>query len=276
MSLSVSRPIVALASLLTLSAFAVAHAQPHGMGLKPPTLTQPLVKLFQADGKLVKTPPESFDLTQWAIQPGDQKQLGACASWATAHTLAGWYANVTKQSVNLFAPMYLYTQVNDGQDEGSSMEAPLDVALAQGIDTEADYFQGDYNWKSKPTKHERANARNYKQPFHYKMIYSNSGKISAADGQALIEQIKLAIANDTPVVIGFYVRAGFESLTQNNDLDTDTNSDILGAHEVIALGYDKDGLLIENSWGTDWGKKGFGRLAWSVVAKDVLQAAIAY
>ncbi len=190
--------------------------------------------------------------------------------------LAGWYANFTKQSVNMFAPMYLYTQVNGGKDEGSTMEAPLDIALKQGIDTQADYFQGDYDWKTKPTKHERANASHYKPAFKYQMIFANWGNNSAADGKALIQQIKLALANGTPVVIGFYVRAGFDSLNQDHDIDYDNHSEILDGHEVIALGYDKDGLLIENSWGTDWGKHGFGRLAWSVVAKDVHQAAVAY
>ncbi|CBA16547.1 C1 family peptidase [Xanthomonas albilineans] len=271
-----TRPMASLIGLLALSAFSVAHAQPHGMGLKPSPLTQPLVKLFEVDKVTDAKPPENADLTQWAIKPSDQKQLGACASFATARTLAGWYANFTKQSVNLFAPMYLYTQVNDGQDNGSTMEAPLDVALKQGIDTKADYFQGDYDWRTKPTKHERANARNYKQPFHYQMIYNNWGDNSPVDSQALIEQIKLAIANGTPVVIGFNVRAGFDSLNQDHDIDYDNHSKILDGHEVIALGYDKDGLLIENSWGTDWGKHGFGRLAWSVVAKDVHQAAVAY
>ena len=50
----------------------------------------------------------------------------SCASWATAHTLAGWYAKFTGQKVTKFAPMYLYTQVNGGGDNGSSLQAPLD------------------------------------------------------------------------------------------------------------------------------------------------------
>lgn len=55
-------------------------------------------------------------------------------------------------------------------------------------------------------------------------------------------------------------------------MDYDISSPIEGYHEVIALGYDQDGLLIENSWGKGWGNKGFARLSWSVVAKDIIDA----
>ncbi|RBA49047.1 peptidase C1, partial [Xanthomonas oryzae pv. oryzae] len=33
---------------------------------------------------------------------------------------------------------------------------------------------------------------------------------------------------------------------------------------------------VENSWGTYWGNKGFGKLSWAVVAKDVIMADVAY
>lgn len=45
---------------------------------------------------------------------------------------------------------------------------------------------------------------------------------------------------------------------------------------MIALGYDSEGLLVENSWGTEWGNKGFGKLSWSVVAKDVIGADVVH
>ncbi len=87
----------------------------------------------------------------------------------------------------------------------------------------------------------------------------------------MIEQIKLALASSTPVVIGFYVRRGFGELTPTNQVDYDINTPLDGGHAVVALGYDKEGLIVENSWGTYWGNKGFGKLSWAVVAKDVFQ-----
>ncbi|AVQ07661.1 TPA: C1 family peptidase [Xanthomonas vasicola pv. zeae] len=212
-------------------------------------------------------------MTAWAITPGDQGQVGSCASWAAAHTLTGWYANANKQARRRFAPMYLYSQVNGGVDEGSTLEAPLEIALAQGIDTEQHYSWGNYDWKHQPTAADRANAARNPTPYgHYTVLFSGNGN----GGRALIEQIKLALASSTPVAIGFYVRQGFKELTPKNQVDYDITTPILGGHAVIALGYDREGLIVENSWGTEWGNKGFAKLSWSVVAKDVIGADVVY
>ncbi|RBK58966.1 C1 family peptidase, partial [Xanthomonas oryzae] len=106
----------------------------------------------------------------------------------------------------------------------------------------------------------------------YTVLYSGVGN----GGRALIEQIKLALASSTPVVIGFYTRRGFEELSPTNQVDYDINTPKLDGHAVVALGYDKEGLIVENSWGTYWGNKGFGKLSWAVVAKDVFSAHVVY
>lgn len=260
-----------LLAALSLSS-AAAQAAMHGMGLKPSALMQPVTPLF-GTASTAKPLPATVDLTAWAITPGDQGQVGSCASWATAHTLTGWYANAAEQAQTRFAPMYLYSQVNGGVDGGSTLEAPLDVALAQGIDTAQHYSWGDYNWKSPPTAADRANAAKHPTPYRkYTVLYAGDGN----GGRALVEQIKLALAASTPVAIGFYVRQGFEDLTPSNQVDYDIKTPILGGHAVIALGYDSEGLIVENSWGTEWGNKGFGKLSWSVVAKDVIAADVVH
>ncbi|RBE68004.1 peptidase C1 [Xanthomonas oryzae pv. oryzae] len=263
----------ALCLLATLSlTTTAAQAEVHGKGLKPPSLMQPVTPLFGTES-ISKPLPASVDLTKWAITPGNQGPVNACASWAVGYTLTGWYANANKQAHKLFAPMYLYSQIDGGVDKGSTMEAPLEVALEQGIDTEQHYSWGDYDFKHKPTGADRANAAKNPTPYRkYTVLYSGVGN----GGRALIEQIKLALASSTPVLIGFYTRRGFDELSPTNQVDYDINTPKLGGHGVVALGYDKEGLIVENSWGTYWGNKGFGKLSWAVVAKDVIMADVAY
>lgn len=38
-----------------------------------------------------------------------------------------------------------------------------------------------------------------------------------------------------------------------------------GYHELTFIGYDPQGVLFQNSWGTGWGDGGFGRFAWDYV-----------
>src|SRR5207244_1196303 len=55
-------------------------------------------------------------------------------------------------------------------------------------------------------------------------------------------------------------------------VDDDITGPIRGYHEVLALGYDASGVLIENSWGTTFGDNGFARLSWRVIENDVAGA----
>jgi hypothetical protein len=88
-------------------------------------------------------------------------------------------------------------------------------------------------------------------------------------------QIRAALAIDRPVVIGLAVRHGFDALAQNKDpnaVDDDINGASRAKHELLALGYNESGVLVENSWGTDWANGGLGRLSWRVVEHDVSEA----
>jgi hypothetical protein len=38
---------------------------------------------------------------------------------------------------------------------------------------------------------------------------------------------------------------------------------IIGGHAFAIVGYDSDGLWIQNSWGTQWGDRGFGRISYA-------------
>ncbi|MGN5516742.1 peptidase C1 [Xanthomonas hortorum pv. gardneri] len=266
---SISTCLVVLMGCSTMS---LAQAATHGKGFKQSLMVQPVTPIFGTTSTGAGALPASVDLRGFAIEPGDQGQVNSCASWSTAHTLGGWYANAGKQAVKRFAPMYLYSQVNNGVDEGSYIETNLDTALLQGIDTEQHYSWGNYNWKNKPTAADRASAANHRTPYKkYTVIYSGSGNGKAP----LIEQIKRALAASTPVVIGFNTRQGFDDLGAN-EVDNDTTSPINGGHAVVALGYNQSGLIIENSWGENWGSRGFGTLSWEVVGKDVITAVVAH
>jgi len=182
----------------------------------------------------------------------------------------GWYTIKNQVSTELYAPMYVYSQINGGQDAGSSPVDALKLALNQGVDTESHYSQGDYNWWDLPTSEEHTNAALNKPIFHrYTTIFANS---NGRGGDALVSALKSAISNYQPVAILFPVRPGFQQLAPGNSVDNDTTGTISGYHEVLALGYDSDGLVIQNHWGTEWGAQGFATLSWNVVKNDISEA----
>ena len=215
---------------------------------------------------VLDTTPASVDLRRWAVAPGNQGRLSSCVTWAIDYSMLGWYSRFSGRAGQPFAPMYTYSQINGGADGGSYPTSALYIAQTQGNDTRADYTQGDYDWKDQPTAAERANAAHFKIA-RYETLFMGAKQAGSA---ALLRQ---ALASNHPVAIEMAVRAGFEQLgSATAAVDTDTTSAVLGYHEVLALGYDGSGLIVENSWGTGWAAGGYGRISWGVVQNDVWEA----
>jgi hypothetical protein len=237
-----------------------ASSVPHGLGAQLPTQrVAPPRPGFAALSVL----PASVDLRAWAVTPGDQGAVGSCVAWAIDYAMLGWYSRRDGRPGQPFAPMYTYSQINGGRDEGSSPQAAFQVAVTQGNDTRAHYPQGDYDWRSQPTAAERANAAHYK-------IKAWHSVFMGANQSGTIDALKHALAAQKPVAVTMAVRNGFDTLgSAPSAVDDDISSSIRGYHEVLALGYDASGLLIQNSWGTGWANGGFGRLSWRVVQYDL-------
>ena len=73
---------------------------------------------------------------------GDQGQINSCSAWATAYTALGyWERRDDLPAPGGSEPMYTYSRTNRGQDSGSGIDASLDIAMSQGVDNRADYFQ---------------------------------------------------------------------------------------------------------------------------------------
>jgi len=184
--------------------------------------------------------------------------------------MMGWYAKKANQAVQWFEPMYSYSQTNQGKptrDGGAYLEAAVKQAILQGNDTVIHYSHGSTNWQAQPTTGDRTAAAQFKLTGYKTLFKGKSGVKSIAESV-----LKQALANGSPVAISFYVRPGFENLKSSSYIDTDTKGSVLGAHAVLAVGYNSTGLRIQNSWGTAWGQSGYGYLSWSVVDQDVYEA----
>lgn len=223
--------------------------------------------------------PTSAYLTGYLVTPGDQGQLGACVSWALGHSLMGYWANRDGLSTTLFAPMYLYSQThatNDADGGGSSVEDAYQVLADQGIAPESVWTQGDYSFLEPPTTAETTAAAAYKTKATASapetLIASSADGIEPSAGvRAALES---EISQGYPVTITIPVDATFENLDATDwTLNESTVGADLGSHEVLAVGYDSFGLRIENSWGTEWGQRGYATISWAFITNELQEAA---
>jgi hypothetical protein len=257
-----ARPVAAAPVAATPSVIAA-----HGLGARTsarPTATP--VRAAMARSSALAVLPARVDLTKWAITPGNQGSVNSCVPWAIDYALLGWYSRYSGLVGAPFAPMYTYSQINGGGDWGSDPVTALQLAVTQGNDTRADYTPGDINWKTLPTSAQRSNAARFRIK-GYTVLFAASNRPGNSTS------LQQALAANHPVAITLAVRHGFDYLSKGTTAtDTDTTSDVRGDHEVVAVGYDATGLIVQNSWGTGWANGGFGRISWGVVQHDVVEA----
>lgn len=77
-----------------------------------------------------------------------------------------------------------------------------------------------------------------------------------------VEEIQEAIYQYSAVVLAIAVDASFNAFYFKNAIDSlpMQNGKIYGNHAVCGIGYDEQGIIIQNSWGEEWGYKGLARL----------------
>jgi hypothetical protein len=225
----------------------------HASGLKkaPKKAPKPKPKPKKRGTQAASELPPSVNLSGYDVPVGDQGTIvGSCTTWAIDYALIGWWQNKTGLSLELLNPMYTYSQIhldNSASGGGSRAADAMKTALEQGNDTMNHYSHETTDFIDKPNAEETANAAKFKI----------SGWRLLALSRA---EIQAALAAGLPVAIGLPA------------LDGDYTSKSRGNHEVLAVGYDQSGLIIQNSWGTAWGYRGYGRLSWPVVDHDVYQA----
>ena len=255
-------------------------ALPHALGARLPTVTtvlpdaSPDPDASPSGQRLAAAVPASVDLRKWAVPVGNQGQVNSCVGWVVGYSMMGWWAKRLGQPVSKFSPMYVYSQINGGVDGGANPLDAFAIAADQGVAAWGTYPSSNAaanNWRTWPTSVQKADAAHHRI-FRVLTLFSLAGGDAGARGATAI---KAVLASGSPVSIAFRVRggsSGFEYLTALNNVDNDVSSPVVGGHDVMAVGYDGSGLIVQNQWGTGWGDAGYAHLGWNVVQKDVQEA----
>lgn len=90
-----------------------------------------------------------------------------------------------------------------------------------------------------------------------------------------LKTMKASLANGWPFVVGFNVYSSFESAyvekTGNVPMPSSTDK-YLGGHAAVCVGYDntKKAFIMRNSWGSDWGIKGYFYMPYAYLTSSKL------
>ena len=206
--------------------------------------------------------PESFELQMPKVK--DQSIVNSCV----AHSLSTFMEQTHKDEKLDFSVgfIYGYRPISYSQDEGMYPREALKTLQKIG-DVENNYF--NYNKEMPEIKQLVDNNMQTLLPLAelYK-IYSYSRIYT-------IDEIKKCIYSGTPVPISIPV---YNNLQYNKSTFIINTPDgkLNGYHMVIIYGWNKEGFLIQNSWGKDWANNGRAILpytyeidsAWAISTED--------
>ncbi|MGB1237816.1 MAG: C1 family peptidase [Pseudomonadales bacterium] len=222
--------------------------------------------------------PNAVSLKKYLPPVGDQGRAGSCVGWSSvyaARTLAEKRRldlSIPQRQLNEpFSPAYVYNQIKlnpNGCDDGSYISRALKLLKREGVLPLREFPYTDKACHRQPTSSERSRAGAFKIADYRRLSssqYRSSAHISA----------RKALSRGNPVVIGMLVgetfmrhRGSAAVKFKNRDYRALENSqrDGYGGHAMTVIGYDdkKFGGAFElvNSWGKDWGNRGFAWLSY--------------
>jgi hypothetical protein len=152
------------------------------------------------------------------------------------------------------------------EQAGSTLKAGLDVCRKYGsvddelLPTESDsLFQGT-------TQQFYAQASKYKISAYYSLmlppIEMIAGKEVTKEQRQKLQLLiwKIWINNNHPILVRVNVDKTFYN-AKDNLLENYQESNNFQKHAALLVGYDEEGFILRNSWGKEWGDKGYARLS---------------
>lgn len=263
-----------------------------GTGWLPPmpdlrdyTQDQKEVKALSKKLGLGKTAilPESVDLRKWCSPVEDQGEIGSC----TAHAGIGIVEYFEKRAFNkrlegsrLFLYKTTRNLMQETGDTGGWLRCTMGALTLCGVPEEKYWPYDTDNFDVEPDAFVYSIADNFEavKYFCHDPIGAN------IPCNTVLDSVKKYLEAGIPSMFGFWGFPSFEKANVPGGIPYPcSNESAQWGHAVVAVGYDDKlkiknlgcniettgALLIRNSWGKEWGDKGYGWLPYDYVLNSL-------
>ncbi|MDQ2864458.1 MAG: C1 family peptidase [Bacteroidota bacterium] len=223
--------------------------------------------LYSAPMMVMKKIPPGIDLRKKCPKVYNQGVIGSC----TANALSGAFQFARKkQKLKDFMPSRLFLYYNErvmintvNSDSGAYIRDGIKSLNTTGICPETDWKYDVNKFTEKPPQKCYDEALTATVKSYQRLNNTN------------LTQLQGCLSEGYPFVFGFTVYESFESqeVAKTGMMPMPLPKEkVLGGHAVMAVGYDdkKQVVIIHNSWGTDWGEKGYFYMPYSYISSNHL------
>ena len=211
-----------------------------------------------------KLNPNVVDLRKYCSPIENQGSLGSCTGQSIAGAIellnkrGGKHNDVSRLFIYYYERLILGT-VN--YDSGAYIRDGIKATNKYGASLESLWPHDIRKFRQEPITEAKNDALNRKVT-RYERVNDFNGCVDA-------------LSNGYPVVMGFYVYDSFMSKnvarTGNMPYPNTKREKLLGGHAVLLVGYDKRKkvFIARNSWGTNWGDKGYFYMPFDIVKPNM-------
>jgi len=232
-----------------------------------------------------KSLPASMDLRPWCSPVENQGNIGSC----TAHAGAGMIEYYERKAFGKHidaSRLFLYKITRNLMkmkgDTGAYLRITMGAMVLFGVPPEDywPYADDEKKFDQEPPAFCYAFAQNYQTIKYFR--HDPPG----TKAEEVLRKIKTYLSNGHPAMFGFTVYNSIEQAETSGKIPFPSPKErIEGGHAVVMVGYDDKmkiknkfikvettgAFLIRNSWGKEWGEKGYGWLPYEYVLKGLAE-----
>lgn len=208
----------------------------------------------------------------------DQETIGSCTAQAVAGLIEYYERKAYGRHVNA-SRLFLYKTTRNllgfEGDTGAYLRSTMAALALFGAPPEAYWRYNIADYDVEPSAFCYSFGQNFQALQYYRLDKSGVTK------KLLLQKIKARLLFGMPLVFGFTVFNSIDQADATGKIPIPCPRDrIVGGHAVMAVGYDDTieienedckktertgALIIRNSWGKEWGDKGYGYLPYDYV-----------
>jgi hypothetical protein len=207
---------------------------------------------------------DAVDLRKYATPVGDQGQTGRCSAFAWTHA-AEMSRNILNEESPRLSPNFTMLEFQRMQGDARSYEYayqggdgtiagpdPGEVLVENGT-CRQELWPDDQPSPVKSAEQLEADAERY--------------KLEAVPLPIAIDDVKKVLSAGCPVHVSMNTGSTFSDVGRDGVFNAaEAPSGRHGRHAMLIVGYTGNFFTLKNSWGTDWGDKGFCYIPKNVLA----------